>query len=70
MMTMSNSIGEAPVTSPAHATGVGGHLHGAWGADVALVSSDRRLKTNIVPLYQSLAGWGVTKAGNRPKFKR
>lgn len=35
-------------------TAAGGTLHGAWSADTALTSSDRRLKTSIEPLYNTL----------------
>jgi len=32
----------------------GGILHGSWNLDAALITSDRRLKTNIVPLQRTL----------------
>lgn len=35
-------------------TSSGGTLHGVWTADVSISTSDRRLKTNIKPLYQTL----------------
>jgi hypothetical protein len=36
------------------ATSSGGTLHGVWTADVSISTSDRRLKDNIKPLYQTL----------------
>lgn len=35
-------------------TSDGGVLHGVWTADVSISTSDRRLKDNIKPLYQTL----------------
>merc|ERR1712125_214105 len=32
----------------------GGILHGSWNVEASLVTSDRRLKTNIVPLQRTL----------------
>jgi len=33
----------------------GGTLHGAWSSDATVTTSDRRLKKNIEPLYQTIA---------------
>jgi hypothetical protein len=37
------------------ASSTGGKLHGAWSADVAISTSDRRLKKDIEPLEAALA---------------
>ncbi|CAE7241371.1 VPS28-2 [Symbiodinium sp. CCMP2592] len=36
-------------------TANGGTLHGAWSAEASITTSDRRLKRNIQPLYQTIA---------------
>jgi hypothetical protein len=42
---------ERAISFPAATSGI---LHGTWQADSAVGTSDRRLKTNIAPLHQSL----------------
>jgi hypothetical protein len=61
-----NSVGTKIIkngnTIEVHAGGVksatfesdGGILHGSWSVESALVTSDRRLKTNIMPLQRTL----------------
>jgi len=36
-------------------TSTGGTLHGAWASEATVVTSDRRLKRNIEPLFRTLA---------------
>lgn len=36
-------------------TSTGGTLHGAWSSEATVVTSDRRLKRNIQPLFRTLA---------------
>jgi hypothetical protein len=43
----------------------GGMLHGSWNVETAVVTSDRRLKQDIVPLQRTLRGaMGLTKAAD------
>jgi hypothetical protein len=45
-------------------TSSGGTLHGVWTADVSISTSDRRLKDNIKPLYQTLQETSSTLASD------
>lgn len=36
-------------------TAAGGTLHGAWSSEASITTSDRRLKRNIQPLYETIA---------------
>mmetsp|Transcript_29782 Transcript_29782/g.85065 ORF Transcript_29782/g.85065 Transcript_29782/m.85065 type:complete len:395 (-) Transcript_29782:53-1237(-) len=43
-------------------TSTGGTLHGAWASEATVVTSDRRLKRNIEPLFRTLAAQ-ATRSG-------
>jgi len=43
-----------------------GQLHGIWTADTAVSLSDRRLKTNIMPLHRTLVARMTTLQANEP----
>merc|ERR1719502_875877 len=49
-MTFPDWDGTHAGTPPSYA----GVLHGSWLSDHAITSSDRRLKTDIIPLHQTL----------------
>ncbi|CAJ1410293.1 unnamed protein product [Effrenium voratum] len=54
-------------------TASGGTLHGAWASEASITTSDRRLKRNIQPLYETIASRakdrldGGASAGLGPK---
>lgn len=53
-------------------TASGGTLHGAWSSEASITTSDRRLKRNIQPLYETIANrakdrWdGMATPGPKP----
>jgi len=47
--------------------GLGGYLHGEWVADQTVSTSDRRLKTSIVPLYKAIEQQGARQGEKAPE---
>lgn len=53
------------ITFPSTA-GSGGVLHGYWTADAVISTSDRRFKTDVVPLHRTLLSRMTGRSASRP----